>query len=83
MKDCFYLLEFSKILSVFVFLIIYLSAAYVLWCFFLSSEIRVCSIFSGAGKFYLARGLRQLTRNIKVTSVVYKCSLRIVKKNAE
>ena len=65
MKDCFYLLEFSKILSVFVFLIIYLSVAYVLRCFFVSNEIRVCSIFSGAGKFCLARGLRQLTRDNK------------------
>ena len=31
---------------------------------------RVCSIFSGAGKFCLAHGLRHLTRDVKETSEV-------------
>ena len=44
---------------------------------------RVCSIFSGAGKFCCAHGLRQLTRDIKVTSVVYKRYLPTITKNSE
>ena len=34
-------------------------------CFSQEERDRVCSIFSGAGKFCLAHGLRQLTRDAK------------------
>ena len=43
------------------------------------SIITVCYIFSGAGKFCLANGLRQL----KVMSVIYKSHLRSVMKISE
>ena len=44
---------------------------------------RLCSILSGAGKFCLAHGLRQLIRDTKNDSVVYKCALCAITKNAE
>ena len=40
-------------------------------------------IFSGAGKFCLAHGLRQSHETLKMTSAVYKRSLRALTKNAE
>ena len=41
-----------------------------------SYETKVCSIFSGAGKFCLAHWLRRDSSHetLKLTSVVYKCS---------
>ena len=45
---------------------------------FLTSETEF--YFSSAGKFCLAHGLRQLTREASTTSLVYKRSVRAVTK---
>ena len=41
------------------------SIAIRLWETFFYLRDRICSIFSGPGKFCLAHGLRQLTRDVK------------------